>query len=138
LTRLFHNFLAEIFAKIFTKTKVEAKIFAKTKIEAKIFAKTKLSTNTYAKILLFGIFIFLPDFFKIFWQKFSRKFSRKRKVLRKLSRKRKFSRNEISRKLPHFRMIFAFRENEKNRFRFNPIQNSHIPSFLYTVGIICT
>jgi hypothetical protein len=34
----------------------------------------------------------------------------------KCSRKRKFSRNEISRKLPHFRMIFAFRENEKTVF----------------------
>jgi hypothetical protein len=40
--------------------------------------------------------------------------------LRKLSRKRNFSRNEISRKLPHFRMIFAFRENEKKPFSFQP------------------
>jgi hypothetical protein len=45
-----------------------------------------------------------------------RKFSRKRQ----LSRKRKFSRNEISRKFAHFRIIFAVRENGKNRFRFNP------------------
>jgi hypothetical protein len=35
--------------------------------------------------------------------------------LRKLPGKRKFSR-----KFAHFRIIFAFRENVKNRFRFNP------------------
>jgi hypothetical protein len=39
---------------------------------------------------------------------------------RKLPGKRKFSRNEISRNFAHFRIIFAFRENGKNRFRFNP------------------
>jgi hypothetical protein len=38
---------------------------------------------------------------------------------RKLPGKRKFSRNEISRKFAHFRIIFAFRENGKNRV--NPI-----------------
>jgi hypothetical protein len=27
---------------------------------------------------------------------------------------------EISRKFAHFRIIYAFRENGKNRFRFNP------------------
>jgi hypothetical protein len=27
---------------------------------------------------------------------------------------------EISRKFAHFRIIFAFRKNGKNRFRFNP------------------
>jgi mRNA-degrading endonuclease RelE of RelBE toxin-antitoxin system len=32
---------------------------------------------------------------------------------RKLLRKRKLSRNEISQKLAHYRLIFAFRENEK-------------------------
>jgi hypothetical protein len=80
-------------------------------IFAKIFAKTKISTNTYAKILLFGIVIFWPDFFTIFWQKFSRQFLRKLKLMQKSSRKRKFSR-----KLPHFRIIFAFSENVRNRF----------------------
>jgi hypothetical protein len=34
-------------------------------------------------------------------------------------RKRKFSRNEISRKFAHFRIISAFRKNGKNCFRFN-------------------
>jgi hypothetical protein len=68
LTRLFHNFLAEIFAKSFVPTKIDAKIVAKTKIFAKTFAK------------------------------------------------RKFVRNKISQKLPHFRMIFAFCENDKNVF----------------------
>jgi hypothetical protein len=63
-----HTKITKIFAKIFAKN--DAKIFAKTKIEAKIFAKTKITTNTYAKILLFGILIFWPDFFTIFWQKF--------------------------------------------------------------------
>jgi hypothetical protein len=87
--------------KIFEK--IEAKIFAKTKIEAEI------STHTYAKILLFGIIIFWPDFFTIIWQKFSR--------------------NEISQKLPHLRMIFAFRENEKNRFRFKPSIYCSIQNF---------
>jgi hypothetical protein len=38
----------------------------------------------------------------------------------RLSRKRKFSRDEILRKFAYFRSIFAFRENEKNRFRFSP------------------
>jgi hypothetical protein len=35
---------------------------------------------------------------------------------RKLSRKRKISRNEILQKLAHFRLLFAFRENEKTVF----------------------
>jgi dolichol kinase len=35
LSRLFHNFLAEIFATIFAKSKIDAKMFAKTKIFAK-------------------------------------------------------------------------------------------------------
>jgi hypothetical protein len=39
---------------------------------------------------------------------------------RKLPGKRKFLRNEISRNFAHFRIIFAFRENEKKSFRFNP------------------
>jgi hypothetical protein len=102
---------------MFAKTKIFAKYFAKT------FAKTKISMNTCAKILLFGIIIFWPDFFTIFWQKFSQQFLRKLKLMQKcsrnFSRKRKFSR-KLSRKLPHFRMIFAFCENEKNCFRFNP------------------
>jgi hypothetical protein len=33
----------------------------------------------------------------------------------------KLSRNEISRKMSEFSLIFAFRENEKRGFRFNPI-----------------
>jgi hypothetical protein len=47
------------------------------------------------------------------------KSSQKRKFLRKLSRKGNFRKTkfrEISRKLPHFRMIFAFREKEKTVF----------------------
>jgi hypothetical protein len=48
-------------------------------------------------------------------------FSRKLPGKRKFLRKRKFSQNEISRKFAHFRIIFAFRENGKTRFRFNPI-----------------
>jgi hypothetical protein len=137
-----------------------------TNIFAKTLAKMNISTNTYAKILLFGIIIFWPDFFTIFWQKFSRK----RKLKRKFARKRKFSRklrenfrenenfyehlrknftfwhNHILARLFHnflaeifakifaqtkifaktfaktkiFAWFFAFRENEKNRFRFNP------------------
>jgi hypothetical protein len=47
-------------------------------------------------------------------------FSRKLSGKRKFREKRKFSRNEISRKFAHFRIVFDFRENEKNRFRFNP------------------
>jgi hypothetical protein len=42
LTRLFHNFLAEIFATIFEK-----KMFAKMKIFEKTFAKTKLSRKNF-------------------------------------------------------------------------------------------
>jgi hypothetical protein len=74
-------------------------LFAKnhTKIyeNNKNFRETKISTNTYAKIVLFGIIIFWPDFFTIFWQKFLRQFSRKKclrkwKFLRKLSQKQNF------------------------------------------------
>jgi hypothetical protein len=38
-----------------------------------------------------------------------------------LRENRKFSRNKISWKFAHFHIIFAFRENGKNHFRFNPI-----------------
>jgi hypothetical protein len=42
------------------------------------------------------------------------------KSLRKLSRKRKFSRKEILRYFAKSERIFAFRDNEKRGFRFNP------------------
>jgi hypothetical protein len=48
-------------------------------------------------------------------------FSRKLPGKQKFLRRQKFSRNEISQKFAHFRIIFAFRENGKNRFRLNPI-----------------
>jgi hypothetical protein len=104
------NFRFRIFAKISRKF-----IFAK--FDAKIFAKTKISTNTYTKIFLFGIIIFWPDFFTIFWQKFSLQFLQKLKLMQKCSQ---ISRNEISRKLPHLRMVFDFRKNEKKPFSFQP------------------
>jgi hypothetical protein len=53
-------------------------------------------------------FIILKMFFAETYQ-FSRKLPGKRKFLRKFSRK-----------FAHFRIIFAFCENGKNRFRFNP------------------
>jgi hypothetical protein len=55
LTRLFHNFFAEIFATIFSKTNFDAKMFAKTKIFAKNFANTKIfSKRNFAKITSFS------------------------------------------------------------------------------------
>jgi hypothetical protein len=103
------------------------------KIEAKI------STNTYAKIFLFGIIIFWPDFFTIFWQKFSRQFLEKLKLMQKCSwthemntwkfsflrkllwkqkflRKRKFCENYLI-----FAWFSLFAKIKKNPFRFNPI-----------------
>jgi hypothetical protein len=50
-----------------------------------------------------------------FSEKIFKKFCENEKFWHKLLRKRTFSR-----KLAHFRLIFAFRENEKIRFRFNP------------------
>jgi hypothetical protein len=51
---------------------------------------------------------------------------------RKLPGKRKFSRNEISRKFAHFRIIFAFRENGKKHFRFNPTAAVDVESAVVT------
>jgi hypothetical protein len=51
---------------------------------------------------------------------FRENFLRNEDFRAKFWRKRKFSGNEISRKFAYFRIIFAFRENGKNRFRFNP------------------
>jgi hypothetical protein len=44
---------------------------------------------------------------------------------------------EISWKYAHFRIIFAFRENGKNRFRFNPTRALHmLPAFyMYIVSL---
>jgi hypothetical protein len=110
--------------------RVETKIFVfvfSRKFSRKRKLKRKFSRNFWYTHILTRLFT-------IFWQKFSRQIlqtlklmqkcsrthSRKRKFSRKLSGKRKFSRNEISRKLPHFRMIFAFCENEKKPFSFQP------------------
>jgi hypothetical protein len=69
---------------------------------------------------------------KIFVFVFSRKFRENlfslfaKKAYEKLRKNENFRETkfrEISRKFAHFRIIFAFRENGKNRFRFNPIYN---------------
>jgi hypothetical protein len=88
--------------------------------------KSDSSNWTCTKIVTFPFEFTILKMFIAETYPFSRKLPGKRKFLRK----RKFSRNEISRKFAHFRIIFAFRENGKTRFRFNP---SMIPLFLSTL-----
>jgi hypothetical protein len=48
LTRLFHNFWAEIFATIFAKTTIDAKMFAKKKIFAKEISRTFAKNTSFS------------------------------------------------------------------------------------------
>jgi hypothetical protein len=78
--------------------------------------KTKISTNTYAKILLFGITYFDQTFSQFFGRYFRENFRANENCcenenfcenFRENANFRKTKFREISRKLPHFRMIFA-------------------------------
>jgi hypothetical protein len=67
----------------------------------------------FAKISVFGLI-----FAKFLWD-FDKKFC-ENKFLRKSLQKRTFSPNEISQKLSHFGIIFAFSRKLKNAFSFQP------------------
>jgi hypothetical protein len=87
--------------KIFAKTKIEAKIFAKTEIEAKNFRENENFYKHLRKNLTFWHNNILTRLFHNFLAEIFAK------IFAKTFAKRKFSRNEISRKSPHFRMIYV-------------------------------
>jgi hypothetical protein len=77
----------------------------------------------------------------------ARSFTFREKSLRKVTKITKFCKNEIfhenenfvRKKLAHFRLIFAFRENEKTRFRFDPslFSSSNLIEYLREFEFVC-